>query len=86
MNIFIFFPIYYKQRRILQNARLGDVSPSTCREMGKCTFADSWLEKDEFIQWLKPVSEHNHEAYCTYCKKKISVASMGINAVPHARC
>ncbi len=50
-------------------------------EMGKCKFADSWLEKDEFKQWLKPVVENNREAYCTYCKKKISVASMGINAV-----
>lgn len=49
--------------------------------MGKCKFADSWLEKDEFKQWLKPVAENNREAYCTYCKKKISVASMGINAV-----
>ncbi|XP_058628921.1 uncharacterized protein LOC131538802 [Onychostoma macrolepis] len=49
--------------------------------MGKYKFADSWLEKDEFKQWLKPVAENNREAYCTYCKKKISVASMGINAV-----
>ena len=42
-----------------------------------------WLEKDEFIQWMKPVAENNREAYCrpTYCKKTISVASMGINAV-----
>ncbi len=70
---------------ILRQTQLGDVTPSTCREtdaeMGKCKFADSWLEKDEFKQWLKPVVENNREAYCTYCKKKISVASMGINAV-----
>ncbi|XP_065125255.2 uncharacterized protein [Paramisgurnus dabryanus] len=49
--------------------------------MGKCKFADSWLENDEFKPWLKPVAENNREAYCTYCKKKISVASMGINAI-----
>ncbi len=71
--------------RILRQTRLGDVMPSTCREtdaeMGKCKFVDSWFEKDEFKQWLKPVAENNREAYCTYCKKKISVASMGINAV-----
>ncbi len=76
-------------------ARMGDVTyfatdavrwcdalhMSWNRQMGKCKFADSWLEKDEFKQWLKPVAENNREAYCTYCKKKISVASMGINAV-----
>ena len=38
--------------------------------MGKCKFADSWLEKEEFKQWLKPVAENNREAYCLYCKKK----------------
>ncbi|KAJ8005433.1 hypothetical protein DPEC_G00146600 [Dallia pectoralis] len=49
--------------------------------MVKCKFADSWFEKDEFKQRLKPVAENNREGYCTYCKKKISVALMGINAV-----
>lgn len=61
------------------------MTPSTCREtdseMGKCKFADSWLEIIELKQWLKPVAENNLEDYCVYYKKKISVASMGINAV-----
>ncbi len=37
---------------VMSRNLLGDVTPSTCREtdaeMGKCKFADSWLEKDEF--------------------------------------
>ncbi len=71
--------------RILQQTRLGDVAPSTCREtdavMGKCKFADSWLEKGEFKQWLKHAAENNREAQCIYCKKKISIASMCIHDV-----
>lgn len=49
--------------------------------MGKCKFADSWLEKTEFKSWLKPVADNIREAYCFFCKKKISISSMGINAL-----
>ncbi len=50
-------------------------------KLGKCKFSDSWLEMPEFKDWIKLVENNNQEAYCTLCKKKISVASMGINAV-----
>ncbi len=39
------------------------------------------MKMTEFKLWLKPVTENNREAHCAYCKKKISAASMGINAV-----
>ena len=50
-------------------------------KMGKCKFAGSWLEHEQYKPWLKPVSGNDREAYCSFCKKKISVTSMGINAL-----
>lgn len=49
--------------------------------MGKCKFAESWLDVEAFKHWLKRVENNDKEAYCTVCKKTISVVSMGINAV-----
>lgn len=47
--------------------------------MGKCKFADSLLEVEDFQKmWPKPVAENNQEAYCEICKK-VSVASTNIN-------
>ena len=49
--------------------------------MGKCKFAESWLDVPDFKTWLQPVAGNNKEAYCSICKKKISVASMGVNSL-----
>ncbi|KAJ8364756.1 hypothetical protein SKAU_G00135870 [Synaphobranchus kaupii] len=40
--------------------------------MGKCKFAESWLDVPDFKPWLQPVADNIKEAYCTLCKKKIT--------------
>lgn len=54
--------------------------------MGKCKFAASWLEMPDFKEWLQPVEGNVREAYCTLCKKKISIVSMGINSLKSHMC
>ena len=55
--------------------------------MGKCKFAESWLEVPDFKEWLQPVEGNVREAYCFFCKKKISISSMGINSLKsHMAC
>ena len=48
--------------------------------MGKCKFNQAWMEKHLFRHWLKPVVDV-FEAYCTVCKKRIQLGSMGVKAL-----
>ena len=45
---------------------------------GMVTFQPSWLRK---VDWIKSVVADKYSAYCTLCKKKFSVRTMGFNAV-----
>ena len=45
--------------------------------MGKCKFAESWLEHEQLEPWLKPVAGNDRESHCSVCKEEMSVASMG---------
>ena len=54
--------------------------------MGKCKFAESWLDMPDFKEWLQRVEGNAKEAYCTMCKKKISIVSMGIQALRSHMC
>lgn len=54
--------------------------------MGKCKFNNLWMDKISFRHWLKPVVGNVHEAYCTLCKKRIQLATMGVKALDsHAK-
>lgn len=48
---------------------------------GKCVFNSSWLLVKDFKLWLAASTEDKHNAYCKLCKKKFSIASMGISAL-----
>ena len=55
--------------------------------MGKCKFAESWLDMPDFKEWLQPVEGNNKEPYCKICKKRINIVSMGIKALrSHMSC
>ena len=55
--------------------------------MGKCKFAESWLDMPDFKEWLQPVEGNNKEACCKMCKKRINIVSMGIKALrSHMSC
>lgn len=72
---------YLATRNKTMKKQTNEGEADTKQTMGKCKFADSWLEMDEFKLWLKPLAGNIWEAYCSYCKKKTSVVSMVINAM-----
>ena len=39
------------------------------------------MDEPSFKDWLRPVDGRNREAFCTLCKKTISVACMGVKAI-----
>ena len=49
--------------------------------MGKCKFNEAWREKESFCHWLKPVDNNVYEAFCTVCKKRIQLGTMGVKAL-----
>ncbi len=54
--------------------------------MGKCKFNEAWMDKISFHHWLKPVVDNIFEAYCTVCKKRIQLGTMGVKALDsHAK-
>lgn len=54
--------------------------------MGKCKFNEGWLDSVHYRKWLKPVVGNICEAYCTMCKKKIQLGTMGVKALDsHAK-
>ncbi|XP_063766766.1 uncharacterized protein LOC134882763 isoform X2 [Eleginops maclovinus] len=53
--------------------------------MGKCKFNEAWRDKRAF-HWVKPVENNVFEAFCTVCKKKIQLGTMGVKALEsHAK-
>ena len=48
--------------------------------MGKCKFNATWMDRPSFRNWLKPV-DNIGEAYCTLCKKRILLGTMGVKAI-----
>jgi len=49
--------------------------------MGKCKFSEKWTDELEFKPWQRAVAGNYWQAYCSFCKKTISIILMGINAV-----
>ena len=49
--------------------------------MGKCKFREKWTDEPEFKPWLRAVAGNDRQAYCSLCKKTISITWMGLNAV-----
>lgn len=49
--------------------------------MGKCKFNEAWMDNISFHHWLKTVVDNIFEAFCTVCKKRIQLRTMGVKAL-----
>lgn len=49
--------------------------------MGKCKFNEAWMDAISYRNWLKPAVDNIFEAYCTMCKMKILLGTMGVKAL-----
>ena len=49
--------------------------------MGKSRFQNHWLERPEFVGWLRRDSKDVFRAYCNVCQRSFDVKNMGEGAV-----
>ena len=47
----------------------------------KTYFSDSWLQNEEYSQWIKKCENDENAFFCSWCCKKVTLSNMGIQAI-----